>query len=182
MESLKQLLSILDEDSSVDSIETTFSKIADILLFKSYIKTTTGNFRILEIEFYFKNKYFEDDVTLERTANEGMWWLHDWGVDISFKSVEKKFYGGVLIRSILPLKDNNVQFNEKKVISGPRNCCWELFYASALESNMAPQIITLSEDNIFDGEREETKRYIKGQTKRVNGDYRFYVKGLKIKN
>ena len=182
MEKIKKLLSTLDENSSVDVIESTFSEIANVLLFQRYIKTEHVNYRILEIEFYFKNKHHEDDVTLDRTAEAGMWWLHDWGVDISFKSVEKKFYGGILIRSIIPFKDNNDQIDEKEVISGPRNCCWELFYASALESNMAPQIVILDDDNIFGGEMEKTKRYIKGRkTKKVDGDYRFYVKGLKIK-
>ncbi|MBO4874662.1 MAG: hypothetical protein J5542_05085 [Bacteroidales bacterium] len=180
MENLNQLLSILGEDSSIECIESTFSKIADILLFKSYIKTEYADYRILEIEFYFKNKNHKDDVTISRTDDEGMWWLHDWGVDISLKSDGKNYYGGILIRSIIPFDDKNAQLYEEKVICGPRNCCWELFYSSALKHNMAPLIITNNEDCSYPGEMGRTKRYITGKTNRIDSDYRFYVKGLKL--
>ena len=56
MEELKQLLSQLNEKSSEDDIKSTFTQIADILLFNSYIKTENGNYRLLEIEFYFRTK------------------------------------------------------------------------------------------------------------------------------
>ena len=102
MNRLKQLLSTLDANSSVDCIKSTFSEIADILLFKSYVKAADRKYRILEIEFYFKNNNHNDSVTIERTEDAGMWWLHDYGVDLSFKSDEsKKYYGGILIRSII---------------------------------------------------------------------------------
>ena len=109
MERLTQLLATLDANSSVDSIKSTFSKIADILLFKSYIKTEKSKYRILELEFYFKNTNHDDNVTIERTEDAGMWWLHDYGVDLSFKSDESKmFYGGILIRSIVPINEVNI--------------------------------------------------------------------------
>ena len=79
MEKLKQLLSELKADSPVETIKTTFSDIADILLFNSFIKTVHGNYRLLEIEFYFRNKNHKDDVTIKRKEKEGMWWLHDYG-------------------------------------------------------------------------------------------------------
>ena len=88
MERLKQLLSTLDANSSVDSIKSTFSEIADILLLKSYIMTANSKYRVLEIEFYFKNNNHNDNVTIERTEDAGMWWLHDYGVDLSFNSDE----------------------------------------------------------------------------------------------
>lgn len=175
MEYLKQLLTQLDEKSSVDEIKSTFSQIADILLFKSYIKTENGNYRILEIEFYFRNSLHDDKVTITRTEKAGMWWLHDWGVDLSFESKGQDYCGGVLIRSIVPL---NME-NKRNVICGPKNCCWELFYSSALEHNSTPQIIE-NDDVDFIGEIGTTTRYITGKTKGINGDYRFYVKGLKL--
>jgi hypothetical protein len=184
MEELKKLLSTLKADSPVETIKTTFSKIADILLSKSYIKTEHGNYRLLEIEFYFKNKYHEDNVTLKRYEDDkegGMWWLHEWGVDLSFKcdlSSKNKcdnFYGGILIRSIMSLKNDGQC--EKEFFFGPRNCCWELFYSSALEQNTAPRIVV--DDKIqLSGKMATTKRYITGKTKKVDGDYRFYVEGL----
>ena len=187
MERLKQLLSTLDANSSVESIKSTFSEIADILLFNSYIMTTKSKYRILELEFYFKNNNHDDNVTIERTEDAGMWWLHDYGVDLSFKSDEsEKYYGGILIRSIIPVNDSSNQFNEKGAIFGPRNCCWYLFYSSALEPNMAPQIILNDGASRHDGEIETTTRHLTGKPKKEDGEYRdspyrFYVKDLKLK-
>ncbi len=184
MKELKQLLSKLNANSSVETIKTTFSEIADILLFHSYIKTEYDNYRLLEIEFYFKNKNHEDKVTINREEKEGMWWLHDYGVDLSFKSEDTNdnddanFYGGILIRSMMTLK-NDTQ-NEKELFFGPKNCCWELFYASALEQNTAPRIVIINNINKLPGEMAITKRYITGKTQRVDGDYRFYVENLDI--
>ena len=176
MEDLKKLLSKLDDNSYVNTIESTFSEIADILLLKSHIQSANGNYRLLEIEFYFKNKNHNDDVTISRTEDAGLWWLHNWGVDITFRSDQKSgFYGGILIRSIADLDD-------KKIISGPQNCCWELFYSSALERNRAPQIISNDERKVFGDEIGKTKRYITGKTKGIDGNYRFYVKGIKLNN
>ena len=175
MEKLKQLLSELDEKSSIDDIKSTFTQIANILLFKSYIKTENGNYRIIEIEFYFRNRQHDDVVTIIRTEKAGMWWLHDWGVDLTFESKGRDFCGGILIRSIVPLNKEN----EEIVICGPKNCCWELFYSSALEHNFAPQIVKNTDEDYF-GEMGTTTRYITGKTKGINGDYRFYVKGLAL--
>lgn len=179
MEKLKRLLSSLDDDSSVNRINATFSEIADILLFQSYIKTMNGNYRMMEIEFYFWNKIHEDDVTIKRTEKEGMWWLHDWGVDLTFKSESNKFYGGILIRSIIPFESDK-PLEEKQIICGPKNCCWELFYSSALEADAAPQIVMNDGTSRHLGEMGTTQRYITGKTKRIDGDYRFYVKGLDL--
>ncbi len=182
MEKLKELLSCLNDNSSVKEIEDTFSKIADILLFESYIKTSNGNYRMLEIEFYFMNKNHEDKVTIKRHENgkEGMWWLHNFGVDLSFKCKTGKFYGGILIRSIVPFKDNGNQIDNTKVICGPGKCCWELFYSSALENHIVPQIVVNNGAIRHSGEMGITKRHITGKTKGVDGNYRFYVKGLNL--
>ena len=174
MEELTKLLSELDANSSVNSIELTFSRIAEILLLKSYIQTANGNYRLLEIEFYYNNNNHKDIVTMSRTEKAGMWWLHNWGVDISFKSEKQSnYYGGILIRSI-------VELNGENVICGPQNCCWELFYSSALGQNMAPRIITNEDGNTFEGEIGKTRRYITGKTKGIDKEYRFFVKGLNL--
>ena len=187
MERLKELLSTLDANSSVDCIKSTFSEIADILLFKSYIMTANSKYRILEIEFYFKNNNHNDNVTIERTEKAGMWWLHDYGVDLSFKSDESNlFYGGILIRSIIPINNSGNQLNEKEAIFGPRNCCWNLFYSSALEHNMAPQIVMNDGTSQHIGKMGNTTRHLTGKPKKEDGDYRdspyrFYVKDLNLK-
>lgn len=186
MEDLKQLLSCLNAESDVETITKTFGEIANILLYKSHIKTGHGSYRILEIEFYFKNNKHNDNVTIERTEEAGMWWLHDYGVDLSFKSVESEnYYGGILIRSIMPLDDNQI---DEEVVFGPRNCCWHLFYSSAIQPNMVPQIVMndgVSQD-VGKNVPDNTKRYITRKPKETDGGYieskyRFYVKELNFK-
>lgn len=168
MEELNNLLSSLNEKSSKEDILSTFSKIAEILLYKSHIVTTHGKYRMLEIEFYFFNPRHKDTVTIPRDEEAGMWWLHDWGVDISFRSEKKKnFYGGILIRSL---------YNEENddYIFGPKKCCWDLFYSSAITPTETPYI----EEKKYIGEPKSNKRIISGVNKGVNEDYRYYVQEI----
>lgn len=184
MKNLEQLLSVLKADSTAENIQKTFSDIADILLFHSHIKTEHGKYRLLEIEFYFKNKNHEDNVTIKRKEKEGMWWLHDYGVDLSFRSDDTNndddaiYYGGILIRSMMSLNDDSQ--SKKETFYGPKNCCWELFYSSALYQNAVPRIVMNEGGNRFSGKMATTKRYITGKTKKIDGDYRFYVEDLNI--
>ncbi len=173
MGKMDALLSALNENSSAFTIKKTFLNIADLLLFHSHIETDDGDYRILEIEFYFQNKNHEDDITITRNEKPGMWWLHESGVDITFKSEGKKCCGGILIRSI-------VAVNSNKVICGPRNCCWYLFYSSALSPSQAPFIKMNKEGTINSGIIARTKRYIPGDNKGIDSKYRFYVKGLNL--
>ena len=185
MKDLKQLLSCLNAESDVKTITKTFEDIANILLYKSHIKTGHGSYRILEIEFFFKNNKHNDNVTIERTEEAGMWWLHDYGVDLSFKSVESEnYYGGILIRSMMPLDDNQIN---KEVVFGPRNCCWHLFYSSAIQPSMVPQIVMNDGVNQDKGKNapKNTKRYLTRKPKETDGEYRdskyrFYVSGIKL--
>ena len=182
MGNLNDLLSELNATSSEADIKRVFEEIAEILLFNSHIETATGKYRILEIEFYFKNDNHKDNITIARTEYSGMWWLHDYGVDLTFESDEtKNFYGGILLRSMISINenDNNNEFY------GPRICCWELFYSSALEKNSTPHIIINDKKNSFDGTLEKTQRYITRKPKPEDGNYRnspyrFYVKGLNL--
>ena len=170
MEELRELLSSLNENSSKEDVQSTFSTIAEILLYKSHIVTTYGKYRMLEIEFYFYNSKHKDTVTIPRDEKPGMWWLHDWGVDISFRSEkEKGYYGGILIRSLK---------NEDKddYIFGPKKCCWELFYSSAIKPTETPYI----EEKIYMGEPESNKRIISGNNKGVNEDYRYFVREIDV--
>lgn len=177
MKDLKQLLSCLNEKSNVETITNTFKEIADILLSKSFIKTKDGNYRMMEIEFYFKNLYHKDEVTITRDEEAGMWWLHNWGVDLTFRSDGENFCGGILIRSIAKINDK-YEFQEP-MICGPEKCCWELFYSSALEKDYFPQIIVVTEK--MSGTIAQKKRVISEKSKKVDGDYRFYVKELDSK-
>ena len=168
MEELRELLSSLNENSSKEDVQSTFSTIAEILLYKSHIVTTYGKYRMLEIEFYFFNSKHKDTVTIPRDEEPGMWWLHDWGVDISFRSEKKKdYYGGILIRSLYNEDDGEYIF-------GPKKCCWELFYSSAIKPTETPYI----EEKIYMGKPGSNKRIISGANKGVDEDYRYYVQEI----
>lgn len=172
MDNLKQFLSCLNEKSSVEDVQKTFAKIAEILLNKSHIITNYGKYRIMEIEFYFYNPNHIDSVTIPRDEEAGMWWLHDWGVDITFKSDEKmNFYGGILIRSLF--NENNSEF-----ICGPRKCCWDLFYSSAIKPAETPYIIIDKNDADILG---TTERFIPGEKKGIKENYRYFVQGIDTK-
>ena len=165
MKELVKLL-VLDNNTPKVEIEESFKIISQKLLYNSHIVTCNGSYRILEIEFYFYNQNHLDSVTIKRKEEPGMWWLHEWGVDISFKS-EKEYYGGILVRSLL---------NEKsgEYICGPKKCCWELFYSSAFVHQNTPFI----EEKNYMGKPGSTKRYITGKNKGVDGDYRYYVQEI----
>ena len=164
MDQLINLLSCLNENSTTEIVQSTFSEIAEKLLYKSHIVTGYGRYRMLEIEFYFRNSIHRDTITIPRKEEPGMWWLHEWGVDLSFKSNDK-YYGGILIRSILDEVDNNY-------ICGPQKCCQELFYSSALEECSIPRIV---EDIDYEGKPKSTLRHVKGEDKGVDNKYRYYV-------
>ena len=168
MEELKKILSDLNEKSSKEVIQSTFTTIAEILLYKSHIVTAYGKYRMLEIEFYFFNSKHKDTVTIPRDEEPGMWWLHDWGVDISFRSEKKKdYYGGILIRSLYNEDNGDYLF-------GPKKCCWELFYSSAIKPTETPYI----EEKTYVGKPGSNKRIISGDNKGVNEDYRYYVQEI----
>ena len=134
MEKLKQLLNVLDENSSKDEIVSTFNEIAETLMTGYHIEKGTQEYYFLDIEFYFCNKNHPDLITYPRIIKEGKWFFHQSGMDLTFNSIytphdgikdtvdaSKPFYfGGILVQKILK-KDTLGLFN------GPQKCVWELF-------------------------------------------------------
>ena len=169
MKSLKQFLSCLNGSSSVEDVQSAFAEIAEILLYKSQIKTCLGNYRIIEIEFYFNSQKHKDTKTILRNEEPGMWWLHEWGVDISFNS-NNDFYGGIIIRSI-------IDEDEDRYICGPQKCCQELFYSSAVDECISPQIVGGME---YQGIPKHTGRQVKGTDKWEKDGYRYFVSEIKM--
>ena len=132
MEKLKRLLKQLDANSTEGEIVSTFQEIAEMLFNGFHIVKGTQEYYFVDIEFYFCNKNHLDLITYPRQAEEGKWFFHQSGVDLTFDSAYSTFvdnkvdtnkdfhYGGILIRKVLKV-------NSQDVFDGPYKCEWELF-------------------------------------------------------
>ncbi|MDR1344562.1 MAG: hypothetical protein LBJ39_04325 [Tannerellaceae bacterium] len=104
-----------------DALERRFDVIAKLLLQTYHIQKGTDAYDFLEVEFYYYTEEHKDVITYPRTSGAGKWFFHQSGVDITFESEHGKFYGGILVRSLLK--------NGEEVIAGPLKCKWNLFDA-----------------------------------------------------
>ena len=132
MENLKRLLKQLDANSTEREIVSTFQEIAEMLFNGFHIVKGTQEYYFVDIEFYFCNKNHLDLITYPRQAEEGKWFFHQSGVDLTFESAYSTvsdfkvdtnidfYYGGILVREVMKV-------NSKKVFDGPYKCEWELF-------------------------------------------------------
>lgn len=98
----------------------------DILIYDS--KGIEHYYSFAEIEFYYHKKGMlnrdVDNCVYPRTCEAGKFLWHDTGVDICFKSecdIEDYYFGGILIRSLIDKKDN-------QIIGGPGRCANELAF------------------------------------------------------
>ncbi len=122
----------------------TLEKIAKGIICNSYINNGSDTKYIpIEIEFYYHSprlpfkqgeNYEKDHITYPRDILEtGKLLYHYSGIDICFKSKnckkERPEFGGILIRSLLKIKDNN---EEKEIIYGPL-CCKDVLLNEAKE-------------------------------------------------
>jgi hypothetical protein len=86
------------------------------------LKIASKIYRIAEIEFYYKSESHNDPYThghdLQRELEK--WYFHGSGIDITFGTNETS--GGILIRAIHNIKEDNY-------IYGPLNCATEIFNA-----------------------------------------------------
>lgn len=141
LEDLNELFRpIYDDEISDDTLE----KIAEGIICNSYINNGSDTKYIpIEIEFYYHSprlpfkqdeNYEKDHITYPRDIQEsGKLLYHYSGIDICFQSKnsekEKIEFGGILIRSLLKIKDNN---EEKEIIYGPL-CCKDVLLNEAKE-------------------------------------------------
>ena len=122
----------------------TLEKIAKGIICNSYINNGSDTKYIpIEIEFYYHSprlpfkqgeNYEKDHITYPRHIEEsGKLLYHYSGIDICFQSKnsesEGSEFGGILIRSLLKIKDNN---EEKEIIYGPL-CCKDVLLNEAKE-------------------------------------------------
>ena len=141
LEDLNELFRPIYDDEISDD---TLKKIAEGIICNSYINNGSDTKYIpIEIEFYYHSprlpfkqdeNYEKDHITYPRDIQEsGKLLYHYSGIDICFQSKnsekEKIEFGGILIRSLLKIKDNN---EEKEIIYGPL-CCKDVLLNEAKE-------------------------------------------------
>ena len=128
MENLKKTLESIVPTLSKKELDSLFPHIAEFFMKNYGIESRGRRYLLNEIEFYYYNPLYDDlrigssktRITYERNAPAGWWFIHDYGVDLTFNSdVKKEFGGGILIRSIEEDTTTNT-------ITGPKNCINEL--------------------------------------------------------
>ena len=129
---------VLNNLTEKKEFEDRFNKIAKNLFNNFIIKTSYGDFRFEEIEFYFHSKKHPDYIAHPRKSEPLIWYINDFGgIDINFKSEAKKqipnnpwskycwdeesYYGGILIRQLKRISDEFILDSPLKVAELFRN-------------------------------------------------------------
>jgi hypothetical protein len=158
--------------------ETAFKAVADKLFHEYAIRTYDSIYRIVELEFYWNEVDHIDGSTYKRIHADpktGEWFFHYSGVDIALKNEETGGYGGILIRSVIDLKNDN------HLYKGPMVCAMRIFSGtSAFESTIPTSII----QHTFPSEEIKLSARIGiGQNGKINGadmhPYRFFIAPIK---
>ena len=187
MEELKNQLGKVCKDLTKEELDRLFPELA-YLFIKNYGIQAKGCIYLLnEIEFYFYGPNYDDirkdsktqqTITYKRNSEAGCWFIHDYGVDLTFKSEDKAnagYGGGILIRSI-ERKDG------EKTITGPKNCVNELWEESVdafSETAPNPKIVRL--ENVRDAKLDAaTIRITVGKNDPWKSKWRFTVAGKKV--
>ena len=144
---------VLNNLTEKKEFEDRFNKIAKNLFNNFIIKTSYGDFRFEEIEFYFHSKNHPDYIAHPRKSEPLIWYINDFGgIDINFKSEAQKqtpndpwskycwdkesYYGGILIRQLKRISDDFLLKGPLKVAELFRNL------GCATEGNGAmPQLV-----------------------------------------
>ena len=106
-------------------------------LMQSKILVASGvEYKFSELEIY----TCFDANTYKRSCEAGEIYFHNFGFDISFKS-EPALYGGILVRSLKPLKEQNFIF-------GPRKCALCILNAKVQNLNFDLKEADFREDEV----------------------------------
>ena len=149
-ELLKKLNKI--HNSKKEEIEEAFKKIAKEILYNYLLKINGNEYRITEIEFYYNDeceKNIHPDPYTHRHYRQrlfGEWYFHKkgrGGLDITFG--KGKSYGGILLRSIIRLNDN-------EIIEGPSKIRNEIIKNITNIQNNKDKTSLIEEKEIFNPE------------------------------
>ena len=170
--------------------ETRFKEIAENLFNNFIIKTSYGDFRFEEIEFYFHSKKHPDYIAHPRKSEPLIWYINDFGgIDINFKSEAKKqnpndpwskycwdeesYYGGILIRQLKRISDDFLLKGPLKVAELFRNL------GCATEGNGAmPQLVYVEDLPKITLEPEPQTRNNLVKSSQTDEDYRKKLKTI----
>lgn len=180
MEELMKRLLEVNKSLNESELDALFSDLAKFFMGNYCIESKGNKYFINEIEFYFYGDNYDDlrtnkksTVTYSRNAKAGCWYIHDYGVDLTFESNEKqKFGGGILIRTVEDI--------EKNVFDGPVKCVnemWEEAVSAFKTTAPNPVIIPRKRDIELD---EPTLRISVGKDDLYKKLWRFTVKGKKV--
>jgi hypothetical protein len=129
-------------------------------------------YRITETEIYYYDEKTHKDPYVhcdEEQLNAGKWYFNGFGLDITFGDSDKNIYGGILIRGIKKIGD------EEKYISGPSNVLKELFSSieSIISENTNFRIVELHQYGIKETENIpiQTTRIVLTKKKDDKKDY-----------
>lgn len=183
MENLKQTLESIVPTLNKQELDSRFPLIAEYFM-KNYGIESRGKIYLLnEIEFYYYDPLYDDlrignsktRITYERNAPAGWWFIHDYGVDLTFNSDAKKgFGGGILIRSI----ENHAT---TEVVIGPKNCVnelWDEVVDAFSYTAPNPRIVRINEREIELDEPDT--RVTVDKYDGYKSKWRFTVKGKKV--
>lgn len=112
----------LSEITAAEDFQKYFAEVADILLNKGKLIINGTEYRLTEIEFYFNNKEKHNDTFAHCNAeqlNNGTWYFHPSGIDITFGSKENDIYGGILLRAITLASNTDEKKNMENDVYGP---------------------------------------------------------------
>ena len=129
----EELLKIVGFKAHIDAKFQSFLRE----LMQSKILVVSGaEYKFSELEIY----TCFDANTYKRSCEAGEIYFHNFGFDISFKS-EPALYGGILIRSLKPLKERNFIF-------GPRKCALHILNSKISNLNFDIKEADFREDEV----------------------------------
>lgn len=123
---LRDRIKYLTNRQDKKEILAEFEEAAKLLMNNCSIKKGEKEYEIIDIEFYMYNFQHPDVITYPRVMEMGRWFFHASGVDLTFESSNPDRFGGILIRGIRNVNDDNDQ------ILGPQKCVealWDNFNA-----------------------------------------------------
>lgn len=125
-----------------ETIEKSFVRIATDLFSNWQLKINNTDFLFTEIEFYlFKEEIHPDKSTHEHQVEKGYWRAHSQGLDISLGFDEETYDGGILIRGLKTLDNQNF-------INGPRRVITKIFDEFGLSTSQNNGLVLMPKESL----------------------------------
>jgi len=180
MEKLINKLVEINKSMTEAELDAKFSDLAKFFMGNYCIVNKGKKYFVNEIEFYFYGENYDDlrtdsnsTVTYARNSKAGCWYIHNYGVDLTFDSnKEQKYGGGILIRT--------VEDNDKNVFDGPMKCVNEMWEeAVSAFKDTAPNPVVIPKQRNIELDKPTLRKAVgaKDYHKKL---WRFTVKGKKV--